>query len=61
MSGGSKVSGEVFLGSVRAVVDTGSAGLAVGRNVWRRDGPEALLDALEDVIYGGQPVESALS
>ncbi|PSP93256.1 hypothetical protein BRC91_10265 [Halobacteriales archaeon QS_4_62_28] len=45
----------------RAVMDTGSAGLAVGRDVWRRDGPEALLDALEDVICGGQPVESALS
>jgi len=60
MSGGSKRSDEAFLQNVRAVMDAGGAGLAVGRNVWQRDEPERLLDALENVIYEDQSVDSAL-
>jgi class I fructose-bisphosphate aldolase len=60
MSGGSKVSDEAFLDSVRTVMDAGGAGLAVGRNVWQRDDPEAILDSLEDVIYQDAAVETAL-
>ncbi len=60
MSGGSKVSDEAFLESVRAVMDAGGAGLAVGRNVWQREQPERLLDSLEDVIYDGASVDAAL-
>ena len=60
MSGGSKVSDEAFLESVRAVMDAGGAGLAVGRNVWQRERPERLLDSLEDVIYGDASVDAAL-
>ena len=61
MSGGSKVSDEAFLGSVKAVMDAGGAGLAVGRNVWQRENPTELLDALEKVIYEGASVDAALS
>ncbi len=60
MSGGSKVSDEAFLESVRAMMDAGGSGLAVGRNVWQRDDPERLLDELEDVIYGDATVDAAL-
>jgi class I fructose-bisphosphate aldolase len=60
MSGGSKRSDEAFLESVRAVMDAGGAGLAVGRNVWQREDPEGILDSLEDVIYGDATVDSAL-
>jgi class I fructose-bisphosphate aldolase len=60
MSGGSKVSDEAFLDSVRTVMDAGGAGLAVGRNVWQREDPEAILDSLEDVIYQDAAVETAL-
>ena len=60
MSGGSKRSDEDFLKNVRAVMDAGGAGLAVGRNVWQREEPEHLLDALEKVIYEGKSVDSAL-
>jgi class I fructose-bisphosphate aldolase len=60
MSGGSKRSDEAFLESVRAVMDAGGAGLAVGRNVWQRERPERILDALEAVIYDGRSVDSAL-
>lgn len=61
MSGGSKVSDEAFLQSVKAVMDAGGSGLAVGRNVWQRDNPTQLLDALEKVIYEGASVDAALS
>ncbi len=61
MSGGSKVSDEAFLQNVKAVIDAGGSGLAVGRNVWQRDNPTQLLDALEKVIYEGASVDAALS
>jgi class I fructose-bisphosphate aldolase len=60
MSGGSKVSDEAFLESVRAVMDAGGAGIAVGRNVWQRQDPESLLDELEDVIFEDATVDAAL-
>ena len=60
MSGGSKTSDEQFLKSVKAVMDAGGAGLAVGRNVWQRENPEELLDALEGVIYEGKSVDAVL-
>ena len=60
MSGGSKVSDQSFLESVRAVMDAGGAGLAVGRNVWQREDPNGILDALERVIYEGAAVDAAL-
>jgi class I fructose-bisphosphate aldolase len=61
MSGGSKVDDYQFLESVEAVMDAGGAGLAVGRNVWQRDDPERILDALERVIFEGESAETALS
>ena len=61
MSGGSKVSDEAFLQSVKAVMDAGGAGLAVGRNVWQRENPVELLDALEAVIHEDASVDAALS
>lgn len=61
MSGGSKTTDEEFLQSVKAVMDAGGVGLAVGRNVWQRENPTQLLDALEKVIYEGASVDAALS
>jgi class I fructose-bisphosphate aldolase len=57
MSGGSKRSDDAFLDDVRATIDAGANGLAVGRNVFQREDPEALLDALNDVIFGTQSVQ----
>jgi class I fructose-bisphosphate aldolase len=59
MSGGSKVDGREFLENLRAMLDAGGAGLAVGRNVWQRDDPEAMLDALERVIFEDATPEAA--
>ena len=60
MSGGSKTSDRAFLESVKAVIDAGGAGLAVGRNVWQRENPEAMLDALEAVIFEETSVDEGL-
>ncbi|RBI63799.1 class I fructose-bisphosphate aldolase [Halomicrococcus sp. NG-SE-24] len=60
MSGGSKVSDYDFLSSVEAVMNAGGSGLAVGRNVWQRDDPERILDALEQVIFEGATTDEAL-
>lgn len=61
MSGGSKTSDRAFLESVKSVIDAGGAGLAVGRNVWQRENPRRILDALEAVIFEEQSVEEALA
>ncbi|MFB6183038.1 MAG: class I fructose-bisphosphate aldolase [Haloarculaceae archaeon] len=60
MSGGSKTSDRDFLESVEAVVDAGGKGLAVGRNVWQREDPRRILDALEQVIFEEASVDTAL-
>ena len=61
MSGGSKRSDREFLENVKAVIDAGGAGLAVGRNVFQREHPERILDALEQVIYEEASVDTALA
>jgi class I fructose-bisphosphate aldolase len=61
MSGGSKTSDRDFLESVKAVIDAGGEGLAVGRNVWQRENPHRILDALEEVIFEEASVEAALT
>jgi class I fructose-bisphosphate aldolase len=61
MSGGSKTSDREFLESVKAVIDAGGKGLAVGRNVWQRENPHRILDALEQVIFEEASVDAALA
>ncbi len=60
MSGGSKVSDLAFLQSVETVMEAGAKGLAVGRNVFQRENPVAILDALEQVIFEEASAEEAL-
>ncbi|MEF8778411.1 MAG: class I fructose-bisphosphate aldolase [Natronomonas sp.] len=60
MSGGSKTSDRAFLESVKQTIDAGGKGLAVGRNVWQRENPKRILDALEAVIFEEATVEEAL-
>ena len=61
MSGGSKTSDREFLESVKAVIDAGGVGLAVGRNVFQRENPRRILDALEQVIFEETTVDTALA
>jgi len=60
LSGGSKVDDLQFLQSVEDSLEAGSSGLAVGRNVWQREDPEGMLDALEAVIFEEESAESAV-
>lgn len=60
MSGGSKTSDEAFISTVEGVMAAGGNGLAVGRNVWQREEPERILDALEGVIFEGKETEAVL-
>ncbi|GAB3683299.1 class I fructose-bisphosphate aldolase [Salinarchaeum chitinilyticum] len=59
MSGGSKTDDVGFLETVEGAIDAGVAGLAVGRNVWQRERPERMLDALEQVVYEGESADAA--
>jgi class I fructose-bisphosphate aldolase len=61
MSGGSKASDRDFLESVKTVIDAGGVGLAVGRNVFQRENPRRILDALEKVIFEETTVDTALA
>jgi class I fructose-bisphosphate aldolase len=61
MSGGSKTSDREFLEDVEAAIEAGAVGLAVGRNVFQREHPERILDALEQVIYEEASVDTALA
>ena len=61
MSGGSKTDDLSFLESVEAVMDAGGAGLAVGRNVWQRENPAPMLEALQQVIHEGAGVDAAMA
>lgn len=61
MSGGSKTSDEAFLSTVAEAMEAGASGLAVGRNVFQRENPEAILDGLEAVIFEEASVEEALA
>jgi class I fructose-bisphosphate aldolase len=60
MSGGSKTTDREFLASVKQTIDAGGKGLAVGRNVWQRENPTRILDALEAVIFEESTVDEAL-
>jgi class I fructose-bisphosphate aldolase len=61
MSGGSKTTDREFLASVKETIDAGGKGLAVGRNVWQREDPTRILDALEQVIFEESTVDEALA
>jgi class I fructose-bisphosphate aldolase len=60
MSGGSKTDDLAFLKQVEDCIAAGGKGLAVGRNVWQRENPMEILDALEKVIYDELTAEEAL-
>jgi class I fructose-bisphosphate aldolase len=60
MSGGSKTDDLAFLETVESAIDAGAKGLAVGRNVFQRENPTQILDALERVIFEEESAERAL-
>ena len=52
MSGGPKApTDEDFLNHVQGAIDSGAAGLAVGRNVWQHPDPLKMADRLRQIIF----------
>ncbi len=61
MSGGPKApTDETFLSQVKGAMDGGTAGLAVGRNVWQHQEPLKMASALKEIIFNGRAVDKAL-
>ncbi len=52
VSGGPKESEEEFLGIVKTVVESGAAGMAVGRNIWKARDPLGLTEKIKGIIFG---------
>ena len=48
--GGDTTSEEAFLRDVQTFMD-GGEDLTVGRNIWQREDPIAMLDKLERIVY----------
>lgn len=61
MSGGSKTTNRAFLEDVKATMNAGGDGVAVGRNVWQHENPEGILDALEAIVFEDATVDTALT
>lgn len=60
LSGGFKTDDSEFLSLVETAMNAGASGLAVGRNVWQRDDPEQILDALEAIVFEGATADEVL-
>lgn len=61
MAGGPRAStDEEFLGMVRAALDAGGRGVAIGRNVFQHENPTAMTHALTLIVHKGRSVEEAM-
>jgi DhnA family fructose-bisphosphate aldolase class Ia len=58
--GGEKSGDREVLQMTRDAVDAGGAGIAYGRNIWGRDDPRAMIEALRMIIHEGRAVDEAL-
>lgn len=59
--GGSKGSEAATLANIRAAVDAGAAGVAMGRNVFQSANPTAMARAVVAVVHADASVEDALA
>lgn len=51
-SGGGFESEEKFLEKIKNVIGSGASGLAVGRNIWKRDNPLEISKRISNIIFG---------
>ena len=52
-SGGSRKPDEEIFEQIRAVMEAGASGLAIGRNVWKRENPLEFAEKIEEIIFEG--------
>ncbi len=60
ISGGDKVSPDVFLNEAQKVMSAGCLGMAVGRNIWQAEKPFAVTKALQAVVYENKSALEAM-
>ncbi|MEU1161450.1 3-hydroxy-5-phosphonooxypentane-2,4-dione thiolase [Streptomyces sp. NPDC005921] len=60
MAGGKKLPAADALTMAFQAVDQGAAGVDMGRNVFQREAPEAMLQAINGVVHGGLDPKTAL-
>ncbi len=58
--GGEKLKTPDALAMVKAAMDEGARGIAMGRNVWEHENPEGMVRALVQIIHKGAQVGEAL-
>ncbi len=58
--GGEKMVPSAALDMVKAAMDSGARGIAMGRNVWEHENPEGMVRALVQVIHKGANVTDAM-
>jgi DhnA family fructose-bisphosphate aldolase class Ia len=58
--GGEKMPTPDALGMVKAAMDSGAHGIAMGRNVWEHENPEGMVRALVQIIHKGANVTEAM-
>jgi len=58
--GGEKMDSSDALAMVKAAMDAGARGIAMGRNVWEHENPEGMVRALVQIIHKGASVSEAL-
>ena len=61
IAGGPKVSNELeLLEMVKAAIDAGAAGVAIGRNIFQHENPEAMTRAICKIVHHNYDVEEAI-
>lgn len=60
VAGGSKKTPQGFLEEAHAILQTGVAGMAVGRNIWQDPRPFSLTHALRELMFHHKKVEDVL-
>ena len=61
IAGGSKLSDEDTLKMIRGAMDSGCAGLSMGRNAFQHDNPEKFVAAASKIVHGDVSFEEALT
>jgi fructose-bisphosphate aldolase, class I len=59
-AGGVKQEGEEFLRTVRSIMDSGSYGLAIGRNVWQHEDPVRIANATSSIVFDNVSADEAI-
>ena len=59
--GGSKTSERQMLVDIRAAIDAGGAGVAIGRNIFQAPDPAAMTAAIVAIVHGDASVDDAMA